>query len=275
MQALFTGALGDFIGAESFMTEQEKDSVTTLLWATRNRTTIQESIDLTDIFPNLKEEKILFDNFADKNLDTPWKPGDPFANIHKKDDLNFKCNLNLSKEELDNINDCSLDATLARIFKGHRWQSSRYVTRGKWGVIDHFNLPKKYAVIHPWSDAEICGREFNDHDWDHIIDFLDSRNIYGVIVNQSQKRPPTHKRLLDLTNQTTIKETWGIVSLAKYSILCSSSIACFASKIFPKDYIWIKGGHPYIFTEWATYFYHGPFYNPSDIVFKDLSILSE
>jgi hypothetical protein len=273
MQALFTGALGDFIGAECFITNQDKDTITTLLWATRNRSEIQSSVDLKDIFPNLKEEVVLFDNWSDNRPTRPWEPGDDFMNIHTKVDLNRMCNLNLSEKELADINDYSLDATLQRIFQGQRWQSSRYTTRSVWPSIGQFSLPQRYVVIHPWSDAEINGREFNDSDWASIFRFLNHIGAVGVVVNRSTKAPPNHPNLINLTNKTTIKETWAIIAAAESCILCSSSLACFASKIFPKDRIWIKGGHEYIFSEWATYFYHGPFIKPNNIVFRDFKVL--
>jgi len=273
MQALFTGALGDFLGAESFMTETEKDSVTTILWATRNRLEIQSAVDLKVIFPNLQEEKVLFDEWGTERPTRPWQPGDKFMAIGMKPELNIKCGLNLSDEEMAAITDCSLDATLQKIFTGHRWQSSRFVMRSIWPDVSHFNLPDRYVVIHPWSDAEICGREFNDADWDNIFKFLDNIGAIGVVVNKSKIPPPVHPLLIDLTNQTTLKETFSIITGAESCILCSSSLACFATKLFPKHKIWIKGGHQYIFTDWATYFYHGPFTNPSDITFKDFKML--
>ena len=273
MQALFTGALGDFLGAESFMTESEKDSVTTILWATRNRAEIQSAVDLKVIFPNLQEEKILFDDWGTERPTRPWQEGDKFMSIGMKGDLNLKCKLNLSQTELDAITDCSLDATLQKIFTGHRWQSSRFTMRSVWPDVSRFNLPNRYVVIHPWSDAEICGREFNDADWASIFKFLDKIGAMGVVVNKSETPPPSHPLLIDLTNQTTLKETFSIITRAESCILCSSSLACFATKLFPKDRIWIKGGHQYIFTDWATYFYHGPFINPNDITFKDFKIL--
>jgi len=273
MQALFTGALGDFLGAESFMTEAEKDSVTTILWATRNRSEIQAAVDLKVIFPNLQEEKILFDDWGTDRPTRPWQEGDKFMSIGMKGDLNLKCKLNLSQEELDAINDYSLDATLQKIFTGHRWQSSRFTSRSIWPDVGRFNLPERYVVIHPWSDAEICGREFNNADWQNIFTFLNTIGATGVVVNQSSTPAPVHPLLIDLTNQTSLKETFSIITQAESCILCSSSLACFASKIFPKHKIWIKGGHQYIFTDWATYFYHGPFNNPSDVTFKDFEIL--
>ena len=276
MQVLFTGALGDFLGAESFMTEQEKDSVTTVLWATRNRKEIKEAFEMTDIFPNLKDEKILFDDFSDDRPTRPWEPGDRFPNIGTKDELNPKCGLNLSQEELDAISDHSLDATLQKIFAGHRWQSSRCTTvRRNWLNISNFQLPDRYVVIHPWSDAEICGREFDDTDWNNIIQFLETINCIGVVVNKSKNFPPFHPKLMDLTNLTKLRETWPIIAGAEAAIMCSSSLACFASKLLPKDRIWIKGGHEFIFTDWATYFYHGPCSNPGEIVFRNFEVLNK
>lgn len=274
MKALFTGGLGDFIGAECFMTEQEKDSVTELLWATRNREEIRSALDLKAIFPNLEKETILFDNFSDQRPTRPWQEGDAFMNIGTKADLNLKCKLNLTEEQLDEISDHSLDATLQDIFsQKRRWVSSRAATRVNFPDVSHFSLPDNYVVIHPWSDAEINGREFNEHDWPSIYNFLDRFNLTGVVVNQSQYGAPKHKRLLDLTNKTTLRETFSIVQNAHAAILCASSLACFATKLFPKDAIWLKGGHPHMFSDWATYFYHGPFLNPNDIIFKDLKIL--
>ena len=276
MQVLFTGALGDFIGAESFMTDREKDSVTTVLWATRNRKEILAAFEMTDIFPNLKEERIMFDDFCDERPTRPWRPGDRFMNIGMKHELNLKCGLNLSQSELNEISDHSLDATLQRIFAGTRsYSGSRCTTvRRNWLDISKFKLPKRYAVIHPWSDAEINGREFNDRDWDNIFKFLVANDIMGVVVNKSSRHPPSHPNLIDLTNQDTLRELWNIVAGAEYCFLCASSIACFATKIFPKDRIWLKAGFDFLFTDWATHFYHGPFINPNDIVFRNFDMLN-
>lgn len=275
MKVLFTGGLGDFIGAETFLSEQQKDSVTSVLWATRNREEIKAAIDMNLIFPNIKEEVIMFDNWANERPTRPWQSGDSFMNIGMKHELNTKCNLNLSNSELEEIFDCSLDATLQRMFQGLSFQSSRFATKGNWPSIEQFNLPKKYVVIHPWSDSEICGREFNNADWENIIHYLEKNDLIGVVVNRSNILPPSHNNLLDLTNQTNLKETFGIISQAYQAILCSSSLACFATKIFSKNNIWIKGGHEYIFTPWATHFYHGPFKSPIDIVFKNFDILNK
>lgn len=276
MQALFTGGLGDFIGAESFMTEAEKDAVTTVLWATRNRKEIQAAFDMKEIFPNLREEKIMFDDWSDDRPTRPWQPGDRFMNIGMKNELNLKCNLNLSQEELDAISDHSLDATLQRIFSGHRWQSSRCTSmRSSWGDVSRFKLPQRYIVIHPWSDAEINGREFNNSDWENIFKFLEKIDCVGVVVNQSASYPPVHPRLIQLTNLTSLKETWSIIAGAEACILCASSLACFATKIFPKDRIWLKGGHEHMFSDWATYFYHGPHTKPNEVIFKNFDILQK
>lgn len=274
MRALFTGALGDFIGAESFMTEQEKDSVVEVLWATRNRQEILNAVDIMAVFPNLKKQTVLFDDFCDERPTRPWQPGDKFMNIGDKSELNLKCRLNLSQQELDSISDHSLDATLRGIFSGQRrWASSRVATKMALPDVDYLGLPDDYVVIHPWSDAEICGREFNQEDWDHIFKFLDRLNITGVVVNKSSIPAPKHNRIIDLTNKTTLRETFSIIENASYCILCTSSLACYATKIFSKDKIWLKGGHEFIFSDWGTYFYHGPFHNPNDIVFRDFKIL--
>lgn len=275
MQALFTGGLGDFIGAECFMTELEKDSVTTVLWATRNREEIRSVIDLKTIFPNMIKERILFDDFCNERPTRDWQPGDQFMNIGRKHELNLKCNLNLTQEELDSISDHSLDATLEGIFNRSRsWQTSRIADKLHYPLPNFLTFPEKYVVIHPWSDSEINGREFDNQDWNNIFQFLEDRQLIGIVVNQSEKYAPVHPRLIDLTNRTSLKETFGIIKGATYCILCASSLACYATKIFPKGKIWLKGGWPHMFTDWATYFYHGPFVKPNDIIFKDLGILN-
>jgi len=275
MKALFTGGLGDFIGAESFMTEEEKDAVTTVVWATRNRKEIQSAVDLTRIFPNMINQHIIFDDFCDDRPTRPWQPGDRFMNIGTKAELNTKCGLNLSNKELAEISDHSLDATLADIFAGRRkFVSSRIASRSEWPAVTQFNLPEDYVVIHPWSDAEINGREFTSADWRELFIFLDQHDIIGVVVNQSSIPAPAHPRILDLTNKTSLKETFSIIQGAQAAVLCASSLACLATKIFEPGSIWIKGGHAHMFSAWATYFYHGPYTNPNTIIYKDLSILN-
>jgi hypothetical protein len=273
MQILFTGGLGDFIGAECFITEEEKDSVKTVLWATRNREEIKAAVNLKTIFPNMEDEKILFDDFCDERPTIAWRPGDRFMNIGKKDELNIKCGLNLSQEELDAISDHSLDATLDDVFSGRRqWQGSRIATTS-YPDVAHLNLPNQYIVIHPWSDNDINGREFNEEDWPSIYDFLKRANLKGVVVNQSKYPAPSNDLLIDLTNKTSLQETFSVIQGATGCIMCASSLACFATKLFPVHKIWLKGGYPHMFSEWATYFYHGPFTKPTDVIFKNLKIL--
>ena len=275
MRALFTGGLGDFIGAESFMTEEEKDAVTTVVWATRNRKEITAAVDLNSIFPNMQNEQIIFDDFCDERPTRPWQPGDRFMNIGTKVELNTKCGLNLSDAELAEISDHSLDATLADMFAGRRrYVGSRIVSRSNWPTVNQFNLPKEYIAIHPWSDAEINGREFTNEDWIQLFMFLDRYNITGVVVNKSTMPPPAHPRILDLTNKTTLKETFSIIKGAQGAVLCASSLACLATKMFTPGRIWIKGGYPHMFSDWATYFYHGPYTKPNMIIHKDLTVLN-
>jgi hypothetical protein len=275
MKALFTGGLGDFIGSECFMTEQEKDATTTLLWATRNRAEIQAAVDLNFVFPNLKEQVILFDDWVSERPTRDWQPGDQPFNIGRKTDLNLKCGLNLLEQELSEISDHSLDGTLDGIFSRQRWWQSSRISKMPLPDVSQFALPKEYVVIHPWSDAEINGREFNENDWPSIFAFLERFDITAVVVNRSEHTAPKHYKLVDLTNKTTLKETFAIIRGASFCILCASSLACFATKLFPKDRIWLKGGFPHMFTDWATYFYHGPFVKPQDIIFKDLKILDK
>lgn len=274
MKALFTGGLGDFIGAECFMTESEKDSVTQVLWATRNADEIKAAIDLKSIFPNMKEDVYLYTDWVSERPTRDWQPGDKPFNIGKKTDLNLKCGLNLTQQQLDEISDHSLDGTLDHIFRGTRkWESSRIASRMPLPDIDKFNLPEEFVVIHPWSDAEINGREFNNNDWSHITSFLERVNLTGVVVNKSEKLPPKHDKLIDLTNQTSLKETFAIIKKAGFAVMCASSLACFATKFLPKHQIWLKGGFAHMFSDWATYFYHGPFRNPNDVIFRDFKIL--
>jgi len=274
MQALFTGGLGDFIGAECFMTEEEKDAVTTVLWATRNSGEIKAAVDLKTIFPNMKEDRELYTDWALTRPEGDWVPGTKPFNIGMKNELNTKCNRVLTQDELDAISDHSLDGTLQDIFQGRRqWVSSRFATRNNWENIERFRLPQRYVAIHPWSDAEINGREFDDNDWNSIFSFLNMIGAVGVVVNRSDKPAPAHPSLIDLTNRTSLKETFAIIKNAESCILCASSLACYATKIFPIHRIWLKGGWDHMFSEWATYFYHGPFTKPNDIIFKNMDIL--
>ena len=95
------------------------------------------------------------------------------------------------------------------------------------------------------------------------------------MINQSAHYPPVHPRLIQLTNLTTLKETWSIIAGAEACILCASSLACFATKLFPKDRIWLKGGHDHMFSEWATYFYHGPHTITNEVIFRNFDVLKK
>lgn len=256
---LIIGGLGDFIAAESWMTDEECAAVENIYWCTANRKYIQEVIRFEELFPNLKEQIVLYDDWGTVEDE---KSGNKLFAINNKEELITKLNLDLDPEWIENeLTDLGPPQICKEIIARQRYYYMSRISKMTYEMPKNVELPEKFMLIHPWSDTlRTPDRDFDDTDWQGVIGFLETNDIQGVVVNQSIDIPPEHPRLIDLSNQLTLPEVFAIAQKATYFAGAASFLHVLMIKLISERYVYVKG--KFFWLQDPTHvnflFYNGP-----------------
>lgn len=254
---LILHGVGDFIASESYLTDAECNAVETIYWASAHRKFLQPSIKWNELFPNLKNHQILWDD---------WGTPEQHQTLEKRFKIENKHELIFIDKNIDPfwITTALLDSGVPQICddianKRRGYQGSR-IAKMKFDPPAHLNLPDKYVLIHPWSDAHrLTARDFTDEDWEGVLGFLEKNNITGIVTNKSKDYAPQHPKIIDLTNQTTLQETFALAQRATYFMGCASCLHVFTPKVLPSQNIFIKSKYPWLAKRSREFmFYHAP-----------------
>jgi hypothetical protein len=247
--------LGDFIAAEAYLTDAECNAIETIYFATAHRKQMQDTVRWTEIFPNLKAKKILYDTWT----------------IHESTGLpigaHYKHFLNRLDPTIDQFwaSNELLDGNLPALCTDAFINKTRVYHRSRIASINypmptHVSVPDKYVLIHPWSDQHrTTNRDFTDEDWEGVLGCLERNNLIGVVVNKSNDYPPQHPKLIDLTNQTTLDDVFALAQRATYFMGIASFLHCFTPKVLPSKNIFIRSRFKHLESRTGEFmFYHSP-----------------
>ena len=263
--------LGDFIACEAYMTDAECNAIENIYFASSHRQHLESGIRWNELFPNLKTKQILFDG--------PWKI-DAASGLPRNAD--YKHFLHFVDKTIDpfwisqELLDANTPAFCTDIFmhKTRKFQRSR-IAAMNYDLPKHIGLPEKFVLIHPWSDEfRTHKRDFTDEDWEGVLGCLEKNNIMGVVVNKSRDYPPQHPQLLDLTNQTTIQETFAMAKASSYFMGCASFLHVFTPRVMPSKNIFIRSTFKHLTSRTGEFIlYHAPA-SLTDLNFKTFPSLN-
>jgi hypothetical protein len=239
-----TGGIGDVFAVESFLTDQERDSLTTIYYATNKREPIERLFRSLKSFPNLKNHINVWDNFSN------------FWCFYSLEDyLTRSQNLNNFKKNVEKSKDLSIMTIFDQIKnKNLKYNGSSFL-KEKLVDIDTFQLPENYIVLCPFStDKRSKERDFNAEDWNQTLKFLEQKNIKGVVINSGNDIVPKNSYLIDLSNLTKIEEAVEIVKAAKGYLGIDSWLSVLAAKVFNSLSLQIKSVNSHCLNNAAFYY---------------------
>ena len=74
-------------------------------------------------------------------------------------------------------------------------------------------LPEKYVVIQPYSaNARKAHRDVNTDEWQAILAWLTRIGMQGVVLNKGGEEAIASRKLIDLSNRTTLYQAIRIVN---------------------------------------------------------------
>lgn len=241
---LITGGIGDVFALDSFMSDEEKASINGIYLATRPWKEISDLFSYSNRkYKNLKFLKPIYDKWDFHR-----------RAIYHKNELNELCDK--LPDDWETVEDYSI------LIKFYQYKERNYKPyySSSWfnnkDVVfrDRFKLPKNYIVIVPSSGNFYSDRDLKIFEWTKIVEFLHKNKLYGLILKSHKDEVPKHKKLIDLTNQTSLYESIRILENSKGYIGIDSCLSVFASK---KKFLFkskIKSINPHLYN-WEDIYY--------------------
>jgi len=227
--ALITGGIGDVFALESYLSDQHRERLTTILYATQKHAAIRQLFEALPNFPNLVHHKVVWDDFAD------------FWHFLRKSEVVDKLGY-LASEELRYSDDWSIEDKFPLLALTPQKYSYSSFLRYKLCDLLDVTLPSDpFVVIQPYStDKRTEERDFTLLDWRVVVTWLTLKQLKGVVINQGNDYVPDHELLVDLSNRTNVLQAVEVLKAAKGYIGIDSWLTVLAAKLFPTEMIAIK-----------------------------------
>ncbi len=233
MRVLLTCGIGDFFAIEQMLTQEEREKVTEVYYATPAALSLAAFLSATGIWPNVQRHTHLH-AIAEA----------AFA-IERKAELQDKI---IDYDMYAGLTDWGIHPLAEEVKAGKRKMGKSAVLSVK--AKPRFTFP--YVVIHPYSEnVRTPLRDLAAPDWSLVISRLQEIDVKGVVVNHGSEQAPKHPRLIDLTNQLNFLEACDVVRGAKAFVGCSSCFSVLAAMTMPV----VVKGHALLKDTWASIYY--------------------
>lgn len=244
---LITGGVGDLMAVESLMTNEERQSIDCIFYATRAAAPCIELLTNIKTFSHLKKQVSIWKNFT--NI---------FGFIDKQQLVDKLCAYqpNELQDTVKRLMEQVEDYSIAKIFIEKRNYHYSSFVNVELACIKKFNLPKRYYCICPYSnnDKRDIRRNYTHVDWAETINILIAKNIHGVVINAGVDPIPNNPILINLNYKTTIREAVEMVKHAQGYIGIDSAFSVIATKVCNPEDIIIKSHNDHCYNWKHIYF---------------------
>lgn len=245
--AFISGGIGDVLAVESFLSDQDRQSLTTIFYATNKRIYLEELFRSVNTFPNLKYHLSAWEDFSN------------FWCFYSLEDYIKKCRD--SKISVNSKIKLAKDLSILRVFEEIKAGSLKYngcsFLKDTLTNISYLNLPQNYLVVLPYStDKRIRKRDFNLDDWEQVLLVLKENDMKGVVINSEKEPIPDSNLLIDLSQKTTLTEAIEVLKASKGYFGIDSWMSVLAAKLFDCPNLQIKSNNEHCFNN--SFFYYAP-----------------
>lgn len=175
--------------------------------------------------------------------------------VHKEDAENVILDLQMHlPDDWERVSDWSIGVRFPKATNRElKYEGSSFL---KYKLVDIQSLPDKYIVICPdtTTDRSLPLRMFYPDEWQCVLNYLEYLNITGVVINVGSHPVPSHRQILDLSNQTTLLESIEVLKGAMGYIGIDSFLSVLAAKLFSVPLLYIKGNGKHL-EKWKHIYY--------------------
>lgn len=240
-----TGGIGDVFAVESFLTNDEREKLQTIYYATNKQVYIEglfRSISsISSSYPCLKNHHVL------------WKDFSKFWCFYSIEDY-----IKSSRNNSNIINYCK-DLSIIKVFEDIKAKKIKYnnstFLKQKLTNIDHFNLPNNYITILPFSsDKRVNKRDFDYNDWLSVCYILKKNNQKGIVINNEENVVPKNENIIDLSYRLTTLEAIEVLKNSQGYLGIDSWLSVLAAKLFEKPNLQIKSLNKHCYDNACCYY---------------------
>lgn len=255
-----TGGIGDVFALESFMTDEERRAVQTILYATNKREPLIKLFSSLPSFPNLKEQKSVWEDFS------------KFWCFFSLEDCISRVTANGRKCPiyLKTATDYSIMPKFQQFRSGQIAYTGSSFLKHKLADVGKFGLPEEYVAICPYStDKRLSDRDFSNSDWSECISILKMMGLKGVVINKGNDSPVQDPSVVCLHNHTEITEAVEILKGAKGYIGIDTGLSVLAAQLFAAPRLLIKSRNSHLYDNKDCYY---PSHKSYDFIVRDIKV---
>lgn len=242
MKTYISTGIGDMVFLDSILTLEEKQSITEIYWACRFGTTLIPLLKDNPDYPNLVEQYTIPDDVGLKAMADLDPVAVPFWHFRPDFPKNFEIGLKLfgienywDRNELQFIDVISMFMDTSREYRGCSFtKNANPVDLDKY-ILFHYPTSTR-----PRSDIASITNE----DWSFINVLSNKTGMKVIVISDKDLNPPLDNKLV-LVNPD-IKYIVDLVSSCSYFAGCDSFGAHLATKVLPKEKLFIKSHNPNI-----------------------------
>lgn len=252
---LITGGIGDFLALESHMSEEYRDSIKRVYLATRANEVIGTLLRL--VFKNVEVVQIL----ADYRGVTFFQKSEVSAHLQA-----LGCPF---PKGWDEVEDWSILVKFPEIAEGvYKYTGTSVFGGVPYGFVKEPEMTwlipgmesikiedDPYYVIFPVTDTESgTGRDFDQDDWDVVLERLEKEEVTGIVLAGQQIGCPPSRWLYNLSGETGILETITYIHRAVGYLGIDSFPSILAAQKFSAAEMVVKSRNPHLYKHAAIYY---------------------
>jgi hypothetical protein len=220
MDGIFwTSGIGDIIALEATMTDEYRNGITRMYWASRSSPQMLPLFAKLPSFPYLADQISLSDAL-------------PLSGVNIEHAYDECKHLMLGDVE---------DWSPCRKFCDPQTFNYSSFVRYNLANIERFKLPADYIVVCPYSsivEKEVQEwRRFTNKDWVWLLNHLEDVKAYGIVLNVGNDFVPENRWLINLSNETNLGEAIEITKQASGYIGIGMAFSVLAAQMLPSDKI--------------------------------------
>lgn len=224
---LLTSGIGDALALDSFTLPEVRESLTGMVLASPAARTVLQLYQAAPTYPNLRNFSVL-----------------PTGK-----------NVYYSKEAVEKMQGpiAAEDWSIAVRFPTFRHYAGSSFLEHTLCRPRRFDRP--YVIIVPHSSwGRWAGRSFTAEDWANLLNFLERRQLLGVVLHDGAEKVVASPRLVDLTGQTSILEAIELLKGAQGYLGIDSWASVLAAKLFPTQRIAVRSVWSHLYQNARVYY---------------------
>lgn len=232
MKTYLSVGIGDMVFLDSILTLEEKFTITEIYWACRFGKYMIPLFENNSDYPNLISQHIINDNVGKREMEKLQSIAVPFWHFRPDYSPNFEIGLKLFGLEKEKIQ--YIDATACFNDINRKYVGSSFIKNANPVDIENYILFHYPTSTRPRSDIASISSE----DWKFIDELSKEKSLKVIVISDCNIEIPlsNYQHLIN----PDIKYLVDLVNSCDYFAGCDSFCAHLASKVLPKEKLFIK-----------------------------------